>query len=41
MHGTAEEILGRTGLNQLADVHHGNAVSNVLHDAQVVGNKQV
>ena len=36
-----EQLLGVGDLDQLADVHHRDAVADVLDDAQVVGDEQV
>jgi hypothetical protein len=41
MSGLVEQLAGFRHLNQLADVHDGNPVADVLHHAQVVGDEDV
>ena len=36
----AEDRVGRRQLDQLADIHHGDAVGDVAHHRQVVGDEQ-
>ena len=39
--GTAEQVFGFRQFHHLADVHHADAVGDMLDHAQVVGNEQV
>ena len=32
----AEQLVGRRGLDDLAEIHHGDAVGDVLHDREIV-----
>ena len=36
-----KDIFSRRHLHELADVHYGDAIANVLDDAQVVGDEQI
>ena len=37
----AVELLRRCDLDNLAEIHYGDAVAHVLHDAEVVGDKEI
>ena len=39
--GSAEELVGRRQLHHAPDVHHGHAVADVSHDAQVVRHEEI
>ena len=41
MLGRAEELVGRRQLDHAPDVHHGHAVADVSHDAQVVRHEEI
>ena len=41
MHGTAEQGLGRCQLDDLPEVHDGDAIADVPHDAEVVRDEDV
>ena len=36
-----EELLGRRDLDDLADIHHGHAIADMLHDGEVVGDEEI
>ena len=39
--GSLEELVGRRQLHEAPDVHHGHAVADVSHDAQVVRHEEI
>ena len=39
--GSLEELVGRRQLHDAPDVHHGHAVADVSHDAQVVRHEEI
>jgi hypothetical protein len=39
--GVGKQLRGRGALGQLADIHHGDTVANMLDHAQVVGHEQI
>ncbi len=39
--GSSEELIRRGDLDQLAEIHHADAIAHVLDDGQVVGDEQV
>ena len=36
-----EDFTGRTNLQDLSEVHHGDAIGDILNDAEVVGHEQI
>jgi len=41
VHRRVEHRLGRAGLDEFAEIHHGDAVTDVLDDREVVADEQV
>lgn len=39
--GSAKDRFGRVQFNHLAQVHHGDAVTNVLNHTQIMGDEEV
>ena len=37
----AEQLVGRRGLHDLAEIHYGDAVGDVLHDREIVADEDV
>ena len=37
----AEELFGRRSFNDLAEVHHGDAVGDMLHDREIVADEHI
>ena len=41
VHGVVEELVGLRELHHLAEVHHRDPVTQVVHDAQVMGDEEI
>ena len=41
MHGVVHQLVGLSHLHHLAQIHHGDAVGDVVHHQQVVGDEEV